>query len=1532
MGSDNVIVEQKPKYLPKSEIVKENNYILRDLFNKYKNYDGNINLLGLSKMTNNLIEKSTLEIIIKICCSKENKLLYIDFLYFYALLKTKIFDAKLNFILYFVFAGNAFDMKDNYIFNVKKFYQNSYFLSKILLNEFIINKEIIEKENVYNFIKNNYKEEFEKYQLNKEICNFSLDQEEEQKEEIKEENNISRKNSFNKHILINTNKYCLCLKHKNSVMSSVDFYKINASLYDRYDSIKNKFEEYKQLNNGIFPLTLLQEMLKEINISPSLIDLITNYIKKKAQKEIMTFELFKEVLSILTIPLDDDENKDKNKEIFTDGLFILFTYPNDYIEKTAFCSFIQLTNADYSLKAINQILNKYEIPKKITKEKFKEIIDYLINELIESLEHIKYIPYIFFDYNIIDRKIEKHCIDILLNGEDIKDYIMKKIKTEEIFYIIDYKFWENWNILINYHNYDEVSKLKINTGNICDQNGKINEGLVYLTDFIILTKKIYELFCKWYGKPLIEIERERISIEDEEENSRYYLKLNKEEKENSFIQYEDLETHKKYEIEIYPIFLIFLNFEELQIKMQNSLNKFKEDLKSQLENKNATFYKFSRKVKFSKIFKILQDSVNMELDENNSRLWIFYDDRLEMVQNKDTLERKGIFNKAVILLEINKSGTWPMDQFDSFQKEIKNEDIAPSGIFNIGNSCYMNSILQIFLNINEIKDIFINIKANPKLLNFLINYKSNKSILVEEFINLLIEKWIIRKKTLNPKMFKEICGKFNDNFKENSQQDANDFLNFLIQNLHEGTNLKTKETCIVNKEEIDTTENELGNEYWANTIRNNASYIYSLFIGQLQSKLICNKCQKCKIKYEPFSVLDLPLPEENNIVLYVKLFRLPLKLSPFLNKNKESKNGQTKIKKIKLLNYSNKNGINENNEQEKKSFDISLNEQVNLEMQTSKKLDFLNNSASKDELITNELNLNIPILLKIEISRKEQCEEIISTLKSMKELSLDLNNKYTKFIIISNGKNINPNLTIDQSLESHKQIEIYELLNFEGLKTIFNYNDLIDKNPKNINNQELNSTINIPNYNDYSNYIKENDEKEYKEILIEIKHRVRKNSEGDDYLVNLPVYSDIQTNRDFIILTNKESIKIYDLYEMIWEKYMYFCDMPAKLKNLLWWRNISNEIKMIEENENDEKENIKKKLCSPFLLKIINKGTKSCAYCSWFRLCTGCILDPNYKKYISIPKNCYLIVEWCRKVKLKQIKDENPLLCLNHSSLKTKTKDDILQKISIYDCLDLYTKKEIVDNVFCENCKEKRSFTKILKIERIPKYLAISLKRFKYTMMYRAKINSPIKFPINNINLNKYLVDNSQENSKIYDLYAVVNHCGNLTAGHYNTIIKQNNKWINYNDSNVSYFLKTFDTQNAYILIYKFVKDDNTLKLSFNFSGIMNTAFKIYLNQKNFEHIFNYLINSNEEIIEEYKDNCEFYYGEPVSVDNKMGYLINISEKDNDIIAKIKVDKDYLYIKNNKNKITKETIKDNNARKTNADKNTVLCNGNCLIF
>ena len=370
------------------------------------------------------------------------------------------------------------------------------------------------------------------------------------------------------------------MEQKNSLISSMDFYRMNSTFYNQFNSLKGKFEEYKKANNGLFPITLFEDMLKEINIIPSLIDLINNFISKKSHKGIITFELFKEILSILTIPLnEDDEDKERNKQIFTEGLFLLFSYPNDYIQKSEFCTFIQLTKNDKSFKSINNLLNKYEIQKKITKEKFRELIDYLINELIESLEHIKYLPYIFFGFKTNERKTEKNCLDILLNGKNIQEYILSKMQTEIEFFVIDYKFWVDWNELINSGNYKGLDELKIHTEKICDQNGIINEGLVYLNDYIILTKRLYELFCNWYGKPFIEIKREKIIISD-------YIKLKEDDKDmNALLQAEDSGTGKICEIEVFPVFLTFVDFQLLQIKCENSLPKFKEELKFRLEDK-----------------------------------------------------------------------------------------------------------------------------------------------------------------------------------------------------------------------------------------------------------------------------------------------------------------------------------------------------------------------------------------------------------------------------------------------------------------------------------------------------------------------------------------------------------------------------------------------------------------------------------------------------------------------------------------------------------------------------------------------------------------------------------------------------------------------------------------------------------------------------------------------------------------------------------------------------------------------------------
>ena len=100
---------------------------------------------------------------------------------------------------------------------------------------------------------------------------------------------------------------------------------------------------------------------------------------------------------------------------------------------------------------------------------------------------------------------------------------------------------------------------------------------------------------------------------------------------------------------------------------------------------------------------------------------------------------------------------------------------------------------------------------------------------------------------------------------------------------------------------------------------------------------------------------------------------------------------------------------------------------------------------NKNDMISNPLNLNIPIRLKIEIERNKKNSEIIEILKKMDELKLEKNSEYTEFIIIGNNKYIKQDSLVDETFLNLEQIFIYELLNYEGIKKIFGYDDLTKK-------------------------------------------------------------------------------------------------------------------------------------------------------------------------------------------------------------------------------------------------------------------------------------------------------------------------------------------------------------------------------------------------------------------------------------------------------------------------------------------------------
>ena len=81
------------------------------------------------------------------------------------------------------------------------------------------------------------------------------------------------------------------------------------------------------------------------------------------------------------------------------------------------------------------------------------------------------------------------------------------------------------------------------------------------------------------------------------------------------------------------------------------------------------------------------------------------------------------------------------------------------------------------------------------------------------------------------------------------------------------------------------------------------------------------------------------------------------------------------------------------------------------------------------------------------------------------------------------------------------------------------------------------------------------------------------------------------------------------------------------------------------------------------------------------------------------------------------------------------------------------------------------------------------------------KINTFIHFDVE-LNLQGY-VTSSQNGSVVYELFAICNHHGDLNRGHYTAFCKKGEKWLWFNDSQVSDKISFLATSEAYILFYK---------------------------------------------------------------------------------------------------------------------------------
>ena len=152
---------------------------------------------------------------------------------------------------------------------------------------------------------------------------------------------------------------------------------------------------------------------------------------------------------------------------------------------------------------------------------------------------------------------------------------------------------------------------------------------------------------------------------------------------------------------------------------------------------------------------------------------------------------------------------------------------------------------------------------------------------------------------------------------------------------------------------------------------------------------------------------------------------------------------------------------------------------------------------------------------------------------------------------------------------------------------------------------------------------------------------------------------------------------------------------------------------------------------------------------------------------------------------------------------------NIINEMTLAETFEILGEEELLDENnewYCENCKKKQRAKKKLEIYNTPKILIIQIKRFNHVN----KINTKVDFPLKDLDLSKYIIssDSIDKNKSIkYDLFAVANHYGSLTYGHYTAFCKNslNEKWYEYNDSSVCEIsdLSRIVSSNAYVLFYR---------------------------------------------------------------------------------------------------------------------------------
>nr|NP_001071926.1 zinc finger protein [Ciona intestinalis]BAE93325.1 zinc finger protein [Ciona intestinalis] len=194
-------------------------------------------------------------------------------------------------------------------------------------------------------------------------------------------------------------------------------------------------------------------------------------------------------------------------------------------------------------------------------------------------------------------------------------------------------------------------------------------------------------------------------------------------------------------------------------------------------------------------------------------------------------------------------------------KKISQPGLGYTGLINLGNTCFMNSVIQALANTPELRNYFLDEKFHCH-----INTKNPLGVggkMAKAFYVVMRKLWGCSNKAFSPHEFRDVVGLKGSRFTDGMQHDAHEFMAFLLDMLHEDLNTARNSTSIQPTSEVKgISEEMMAFEAWKSYLSRSGSFIIENFHGLLKSQLKCLVCKTKSVKFDPFLFLSVPLPKK----------------------------------------------------------------------------------------------------------------------------------------------------------------------------------------------------------------------------------------------------------------------------------------------------------------------------------------------------------------------------------------------------------------------------------------------------------------------------------------------------------------------------------------------------------------------------------------------------------------------------------------------------------------------------------------------